>query len=97
LKFGAGTIYITYVFTAITFIVAYPIGAILDKILGEEEGVVLSKSRMKKLFEIYERENLLKPSESKFILFLTLNYREDYVNDFRVVRQKGRIYHDFLI
>lgn len=33
-----------YFYLVVTLIVAYPIGAILDKILGEEVGNVLSKS-----------------------------------------------------
>jgi hypothetical protein len=70
LKFTSKTIYITYFFTASTFLFAYPVAAILDKVLGEEKGHVLSKSRMKKLFEMYEKENLLKPTESKQIYYL---------------------------
>ena len=39
-----------------TFVFSYPIAAILDKFLGEEAGHVLTKSRMKKLFETYEKK-----------------------------------------
>jgi len=39
----------------VTIIIAYPIGAILDKVLGEEVGNILSKNQMKRLFEKYEK------------------------------------------
>jgi metal transporter CNNM len=42
--------YIMYFYFALTFIFVYPAGIILDKIFGEDEGFLLSKSRMKKLF-----------------------------------------------
>lgn len=47
--------------------IAYPLSLILQKILGSEKPNVYSKSRMKKLFEMYERENLLQPSERKIL------------------------------
>jgi len=50
-----------YFFYYVTFIIAYPIGAILDKVLGEEVGNVLSKNQMKRMFEQYEKSSLLKP------------------------------------
>ena len=53
----------------------YPLAAILDKVLGEEVGTLLSKSRMKKLFEHYEKAKLLKPSERK-ILSAALELKE---------------------
>ena len=34
---------------------AYPVGVVLDRIFGEEEGNLMSKSHMKKLFEHYEK------------------------------------------
>jgi metal transporter CNNM len=47
--------------------VSYPISAILDKVLGEEVGNVLSKSQMKRMFEMLEGENVIKSSERKII------------------------------
>jgi len=44
-----------YFFYYLTFIVTYPIGAILDKILGEEAGHTLSKNQMKRMLEQYEK------------------------------------------
>lgn len=58
---------IMYVFFYSLFIVTYPLAAILDKVLGEEVGTFLSKSRMKKLFEHYEKQQLLKPFERKML------------------------------
>jgi metal transporter CNNM len=68
---SSATIYVVYVAMVITFVIAYPISAILDKILGKEEVTLVSKSKMKKMFEMYEKENLLKPFERK-ILSMTL-------------------------
>jgi len=47
--------------------ISYPISAILDKALGEEVGNVLSKSQMKRMFEMLEGENVIKSSERKII------------------------------
>jgi len=52
---------------AITFPISFPISAILDKILGEEDGEQYNKSKMKRLFEMYEKEKLLDPSERKIL------------------------------
>lgn len=43
--------FLMWFFYYATFIVAYPIGAILDKILGDEMGNVLNKNQMKRMFE----------------------------------------------
>jgi len=40
---------------------------ILDCILGEELGSILSKDQMKKLFEMYEKDKLLDPDERKLM------------------------------
>ena len=52
---------------AITFPISFPISAILDKILGQEDGEQYNKSKMKRLFEMYEKEKLLDPSERKIL------------------------------
>ena len=50
---GAYLSWLLWITICITFVIAYPIAAILDKILGEEEfGVVMTKQKMKKFFEI---------------------------------------------
>ena len=56
-----------YFYFVLTFLFVYPVGIILDKIFGEEEGNLLSKSRMKKLFQKYEQQNVLKASERKIL------------------------------
>jgi metal transporter CNNM len=57
---GAKTIWIIYIFMIITFPISFPISAILDKVLGEEVGNILSKSQMKRMFEMLESENVIK-------------------------------------
>jgi len=51
----------------ITFPISFPISAILDKVLGEEVGNILSKSQMRSMFEMLEAENVIKGSERKII------------------------------
>jgi metal transporter CNNM len=51
----------------ITFPISFPISAILDKVLGEEVGNILSKNQMKRMFEMLEVENVIKSSERKII------------------------------
>jgi metal transporter CNNM len=48
-------------------VIAYPIGAVLDKAIGYNEGTLLSKPKMKKLFEMYEKDNLLNPTERRML------------------------------
>jgi CBS domain containing-hemolysin-like protein len=67
LTIGYYSLYLMYFFFFVCFIICYPIAAILDKIFGEDEGNFLSKSRMKKMFEHYEKQNLLRPSERKIL------------------------------
>jgi metal transporter CNNM len=51
----------------LTFPISFPISAVLDKVLGEEVGNVLSKNQMKRMFEMLEIENVIKSSERKII------------------------------
>lgn len=67
LKLAAHFTYLLYFFLALTFVIAFPIAAVLDKCLGEELGNVLSRNKMKRMFEIYEKEKLLTPSERKIL------------------------------
>jgi len=56
LPLSAAFVWLLYIFMALTFVISFPFAAILDKCLGEEVGNVLSKSKMKRMFEIYEKE-----------------------------------------
>jgi len=64
---GAHTTWIVYFFMGLTFIISFPISAILDSVLGEEVGNILSKNQMKRMFEMLEVENVIKSSERKII------------------------------
>ena len=64
---GAHTTWIIYIFMFLTFPISFPISAILDKVLGEEVGNILSKNQMKRMFEMLEIENVIKSSERKII------------------------------
>jgi metal transporter CNNM len=52
---------------AITFVVAFPISAILDKLYGEEMGTHITRNKMKRMFEIYEQEKVLQPHEKRLL------------------------------
>ena len=67
LKLGAHCIWILYLCAFVTFPISFPLSAILDKLLGEDVGNVYNKARMKKMFELYERENLLDPAERRIL------------------------------
>jgi hypothetical protein len=41
---------------------------------------------MKKLFEVYEHENIIKPSESNLLVFIKAFNRKDYAKYSGVVR-----------
>ena len=64
---GANTTWLIYFFMFLTFPISFPISAILDKALGEEVGNILSKSQMKRMFEMLEGENVIKSQERKII------------------------------
>eukprot|EP00347_Sterkiella_histriomuscorum_P015763 403355771 len=64
---GAHTTWILWIFVGLTFPITFPLSAILDKILGHEDGEQYNKTKMKKLFEIYEKDKLLDPSERKIL------------------------------
>lgn len=64
---GAHTMWILYIFVAITFPLSFPLAAILDKMLGEDAGNVYNKNKMKRLFEMYENEKLLDPQERRIL------------------------------
>ena len=67
LTVGAHCTWFIYIFMFLTFPISFPISAVLDKTLGEEVGNILSKSQMKRMFEMLELENVIKSSERKII------------------------------
>ena len=67
LKAGAYLSWLLWITMALTFIVAFPIAAILDKILGNEEMGNMSKGKMKKVFLHAERNDVLDAAERKIL------------------------------
>lgn len=59
--------WILYIFVFLSFPISFPLSAILDKLLGEDAGNVYNKNKMKRLFELYEKEELLDPGERKML------------------------------
>ena len=51
-KAGAYLSWLLWITIAVTFVFAYPIAAILDKVLGEEAGMIMTKGKMKKFFNL---------------------------------------------
>ena len=51
-KAGAYLSWLLWMTIVVTFIFAYPISAILDKVLGEEAGMIMTKGKMKKFFKV---------------------------------------------
>ena len=68
LVIGATLMPLMYVFIALFFVIAFPVSLLLTKVLGEEEVDLYSKTKMKKLFELYEKEKLLNPSEKRILI-----------------------------
>lgn len=69
--------WISYFILFSTAVVSYPFSLFLNKILGEEAGAILSKNQMKRLFEQYETQKLIKPSERKMLsAALELKFRK---------------------
>ena len=69
-----------YFFIGLFFIVGYPISLLLNLILGSGEEELYSKVKMKKLFEMYEKEKLLEPAEKR-ILIATLEISDKRAGD----------------
>ena len=67
LMIGAYTVIIVRIFIVLLYIIAKPIAMVLDCILGEELGNILSKDQLKKLFEMYEKDQWLNPDERKLM------------------------------
>jgi metal transporter CNNM len=76
---GAHTIWILYIFVFLLFPISFPLSAILDKLLGEDAANVYNKNKMKRLFELYEKEQLLDPQERKMLTAaLELNEKKTF-------------------
>jgi hypothetical protein len=63
LAVGARTIGITYIFMALTAPLAYPISVALDKLLGEEIGVVYNREQLTEYIRITRDHNRLEDNE----------------------------------
>ena len=61
LAIGAKTIWIVKIFMGLLYIIAKPISVILDKILGDEIGIISTRSNLKRLFAVTEQDKLLNP------------------------------------
>ena len=67
LTVGAMSTWYIKIFLVLTFPISFPISAMLDSILGDEVKNVISKSQMKRMFEMLENEKVIKSSERKII------------------------------
>ena len=64
---GAHTTWFVYLFMLVTLPVAYPISAILDKVLGEEVGNTISRTMLGNFFKQLEEEGVFKKEERKIM------------------------------
>ena len=67
LQAGSALSWLLWLTIGITFVASYPIAAILDKVLGEEVGTVLTKSKMKKMFAIQQQMQAIEDQEGKIL------------------------------
>ena len=74
LSIGAKTIYLTYIFLALTFIAAYPISLILDKVLGDEISGVYTRQGLFELIKLniesiaHNKENDLTQADGRLLM-----------------------------
>ena len=80
LKAGAWLSPLLWVTIAITFVFSYPIAAILDKVLGEEVGTIMTKSKMKVFFENQQKNKMIEGDEGR-ILAATLDLKTRPINE----------------
>ena len=80
---GAYLSWLLWLTIAVTFVISYPIAAILDKTLGEEVGVVMTKQKMKKFFEIQEELKMIEDEEGR-ILRATLELSNKTISEVMV-------------
>ena len=88
-KAGAYLSWLLWITIAVTFVFAYPIAAILDKVLGEEVGAVMTRTKMKKFFEIQQDMKLIEDQEGK-ILRATLELSSRPIS--QVMKQNHEIF-----
>ena len=64
---GAHTTWFVYFFLLITLPVAYPLSAILDKVLGDEVGNAISRTMLGNIFKQLEEEGVFNKNERKIM------------------------------
>lgn len=64
---GAHTTWFVYLFMLVTLPIAYPISAILDKVLGEEVGNTISRTMLGNFFKQLEEEGVFNKEERKIM------------------------------
>jgi len=85
LTIGAKTLPITYVFVVVTFVLAFPISKVLDRLLGEEMGAVYSRRGLVQLIKLNaqdlraEQSGLTKEDEK--ILIGALSFQDRTVGE----------------
>ena len=79
-KAGAYLSWLLWITIIVTFIFAYPIAAILDKVLGEEVGTIMTKTKMKKFFEAQLKQHMIEDQEGR-ILQATLDLSTKPIED----------------
>jgi len=77
---GAKVRHIVKLLIVVEYIIAKPISAVLDLILGEDPGTKFTKTQMKALFSIYEREERI-DLRQKVILSAALDFAEKRVKE----------------
>jgi len=85
---GAYLSWIVWITMVLTFVVAFPISAILDKILGEEISSPMTKSKMKKFFSIQQEMKMIEDQEGR-ILKATLDLSTRSIEDVMVSIDKS--------
>lgn len=73
----------------LTFVLSFPISAILDKVLGADMTGGMSRNKMKKFFEMQEDDNILNKQERR-ILQATLDMSRKTVEE--VMTELGGVY-----
>ena len=66
-KAGAYLSWLLWITIVVTFVFAFPIAAILDKVLGEEVGNIMTKTKMKKFFESQLKSKMIEDQEGKIL------------------------------
>ena len=64
---GYALAWLLWILIFLTFLISFPIAAILDKVLGEEVGASYTKNQLKKFFKLQEQGGSVKASERKIL------------------------------